>query len=423
MWQFCNRARKSIQHSIFADEIFSRVISNSSWLLRSNFLTTGLRFVQAIILARFLGAEQYGIYATITTSTIVVNQLTSSRVWETAIKFTTKYREEGENEKSKAIIRLSYTIDAVTGILAFIILFLSADIIGQYLIKDPSLTILIRVYALWNVTTIPIDTSSAILRLADKFNWWAYYHVAESSLRLIAIFFAILVAGSLPSILIALLVSTLVSSMIILVQASLATRDFGLSNWHKVPLSVLRSDIKSILQFTLTANINDVLKLLKRNLDVLLVGYFLTPTHAGYVKLSRSMSDLMTFPTSPFYAASYPEFVALSMLGVFIFAPWLIQIIGGNEYIPATSTLRWFAAGVGVAIAMNFGHPLLASIGAIRMSFYAQFFGIILQILALVLLIPIAGTPATGQALLISNSLWLVLSSLFIYKLLWKTNA
>lgn len=442
------RFLNNVRTFLLADELISRLLRNSSWLFRSNIITTGLRFFQAIILARFLGAGTYGIYATITTSTIVVNQLTGSRVWETAIKFTTKYQAQDDNERSKAVIKLSFLIDMVTGSLSFLLLIIASGFISRNLIKDPSYEGLIQLYALWNLATIPIDTSSAILRLADRFNWWAYYNIAEATIRLLAIGVAIASIGNLESILLAMLVSTSISSIIIFIQACRAAKVLGLDNWHKSPLSSLNSDLWSLIRFTLTSNINETIKLLKGNIDVLLVGFFLDPIHAGYVKLGRSISDLMRFPSSPVYAASYPEFVrlwhqgmisrvksyfikltvpsiiyaGLSIIGVIVLAPTFIQIVGGSEYLPATSTLRWFAAGTAIAIALNFGHPLLASAGAISRSFYAQLSGIIVQMLVLVVLIPKFGAASAGIALLIANLIWGGMISFSIYQLFWMRN-
>jgi len=439
------RARQYIAEKLGTDDIYNRLIHNTGWLFRSTIITTGLRFVQAIVLARFLGPENFGIYATITTSTIVINQLTSSRVWEMSIKFTSKYLEQGDKQKSKAMIRLSYLIDTATGVLAFLILFLVAGPISRLLIKDPSFIQLVRIYALWNIATIPIDSSTAILRIADQFKELAYYNIAEATLRLSAILFAIASFGTLDAILIAMLVSTTSSSLLILIQVFRAMRSMGLSNWQRASLSPLASELGSIFRFTITSNLNDVLKLLKRNVDVLLVGYLMGPTHAGFVKFARSVSDLLGFPIGPFYAASYPEFVRLwhkgartklkqfflnltipsilygfvALISVGLLAPFIIRIIGGGEYIPAISTLQWFAVGAGLSIALNFGHPLLTAIGAIHWSVVAQSAGIIAQIMVLIALIPITGSTAAGQAFMIANLLWMVITTLTIYRTLW----
>jgi O-antigen/teichoic acid export membrane protein len=211
-------------------------------------------------------------------------------------------------------------------------------------------------------------------------------------------------------------------------------RQLDLVSWAQAPLSLLRTEYRQIVPFLLITNANALFKLLQRNADVLLVGYWLTTVEVGYLRLARSVADLMNFPVNPLYTVSYPEiarlwhqqeldtlwqlvrkigfyatFVALSALAVIgIGGGWIIGLTVGPQYLPAFPVLLWLAVATAVAIATSWAYPLLLAIGGESRSLLAIALGVLGQLAILLVLLPKLGVTAAGIAYLGFYVIWVV---------------
>jgi len=413
------------------DVIFRRILSNSSWLLSASTATMGLGFLQGILVARTLGVEQYGILTLIVTYIGVVNQFVDSRVWETVIKFVVKFREDGDFVKSTATVKLCYSVDVVTGTLAFVLLVVTANLAANLFIKDTSLTNLIQLYALWVLIAIPVDTSMALLRVADRFDWLAYSDAGVALIRLVGVIVVILLGWGIKGLIIVYLLAKVVQSFVLIVLSYKIAPSLNLLPWNKASLASLHGEYKRIGYFLVGTNGNAFLKLL-RDSDILLISYWLTPTQVGYYRLARSISGLMQFPIGPLYATSYPEFTRLwyqqkfhtlwrlirkltlsstavavsALITIWLGGGILIRFTVGEEFLPALPVLKWLSIGIAIAVATNFGHPLLIAIGRVSNSVLALALGIICQLTLLVVLLPSMGVTAAGVSFVVFYLVW-----------------
>ena len=105
-----------------------KLLFNASWLFGGKTASGIFNALQVIILARVLGVADYGLLVLVISYIDILNQFFDLRVWETATKYIGTYWEEGETEKTRSMIKLSYLLDISTGLLAFIIAILTAII-------------------------------------------------------------------------------------------------------------------------------------------------------------------------------------------------------------------------------------------------------------------------------------------------------
>jgi O-antigen/teichoic acid export membrane protein len=432
-----------IMDSLQTDVLSRRLLSNTGWLLSANTASIALAFVQSIIVARALGVEQYGVLALITTYTTTVNQLVDSRVWETAIKYVIQYKERGELGRATAVVKLCYLVDAVTGVLAWITLLLTASWAARLFVKDPAATGFIELYAWSVIIAVPLGTSSALLRIGNHFDWLAYQNAGVSFIKFAGVLGAILIGGGIKEILFVYLVAAMTGAVILVAMSIKVARQIGLITYADAPLSLLRSEYRQIVPFLLITNANALFKLLQRNADVLLVGYWLTTVEIGYLRLARSITDLMNFPVNPLYTVSYPEiarlwhqqefdmlwqlvrrislyaaFVALSALAVIgVGGGWIIGFTVGPQYLPAFPVLLWLALATAVAIATSWAYPLLLAMGGASSSLLAIALGVLGQLAILLVLLPKLGVTAAGIAYLGFYVIWVIMVASAIIQL------
>ena len=186
-------------------------------------------------------------------------------------------------------------------------------------------------------------------------------------------------------------------------------------------------------RFLVITNASAFFKLFQREGDVLLVGYFLPVSDAGYYRLARSIAEVMSFPVTPLYAACYPEFARLwqnRQLGELRRMGWLvlrltasaaaitalllaalaepiIRLTVGTQYLPALPVLYWLAVGAALAFATAIVHPLLLATDRPGASLLAIGLGVTVQFLALITLLPRIGVVAAGVAYVAFYSAWI----------------
>ena len=174
---------KNFYNATKTDALFRRLLRNSSYLFSANVIVSGFGFVQSILLARFLGVEQYGLLALIMTYVMAVNQLLDFRVWETVIKYVSEFWVKGERERAWATVKLAYWIDFLTGVFAFLVAVLAAPLAASLLHRS-EIASLASIFALKLLFSTINGTSRAILRVFDKFKWISVQVVIQSATML-----------------------------------------------------------------------------------------------------------------------------------------------------------------------------------------------------------------------------------------------
>jgi O-antigen/teichoic acid export membrane protein len=427
------------------DTALGRVLTNSGWLLSANTLSMVLSLIQGIIVARALGAEQYGVLALITTFATTINQFVDSRVWEVAIRFIIRYREQGDYARATATVKFCYLVDLVTGLLAFVIILLTAQWGAHVFVKDPSASSLIKLYALSVIIAVPVGTSSALLRVGNHFDWLAYQNVITAAFTLVGVIFALVLDTGIKGLLVVYLLAAALGMSVLVLLGKRLSQDLKLKPWRHAPLRLLRGEYGQILRFLASTNGNALVKLLQRNLDTLLIGYWLGPVDVGYYRVARRLTNLIAFPVGPLYTASYPEFVrlwdleqvgtlrhlmhklTLSSTAVGISAAvafwlggrWIILLTVGDQYLPAFDVLQWLVLGMVFAVATNFFHPLLLAMDRAFWSFLAMVSSVMAQLTVLVLLLPRLGIVAAGMAYAIGLVIWTMLGMIAV-RLGWR---
>jgi len=405
------------------DLIFHRLLANSSWLFGSNLVVTGIGFVQTVLIARSLEVEGYGILTAVIAFVGLVNQFVDFRVWETVVKYLSEFWVRGEKPKALALIKMAYLIDASSGVVAFMLVLLLAPLSARYVIRQPGSETLINLFATSLLLSTINNTSSAILRVFNRFSWLSIHSgsIAILKLGLVALF--LWWDGGLTGILLAYLVSACLEAILMTGMAWKVV-------WSKlgdirgaVPINVLRPYRDEMFRFLFATNINSVMRMLNTKVDVLVLSYFWSPLEVGYYKMAQTFARTLLLASDPIYTSIYPELsrlwaasnhrgfarlikqTTMTLLVLFIPAtmlltlssPKLLGLIVGPEFAPSASPLRWLAAGYLLAIVTLWAHPAALSMSRADISTKALALGSTVQVLMLMSLTPRWG--ANGPAI------------------------
>jgi len=420
---------------------FRRLLRNSAWLFSANTVVLGLGFVQMVVVARVLGPRNYGLLALVMTYPSTVNQVLDSRAWEAATTYLVRYRAEGDLRRAAAMAKLCYLIDATTGLLALAVVAVTAPWAARVFLKDEALAGLLIAFATTILASVPAGTSLVLLRITGQFRLVAFQNVLTAVLRFVAVLAALFGVGTVQSVVWAYVAATAAGARVALWSGWMGARALGLNDLRTViraRLGLLRRDWRGIARFLTITNITGLLKVGQRQGDVLLVGYFLGPTSAGFVRLARSFGDMLNVPVAPVYEASYPAFASLwrhrriaelralvrrvtlssagmGLLGAVVLGVgggYFVRLTAGPQYAPAVPLLRLFAIAMALAVSTSIWHPLLVATEHPERSLLAMATGVTLQFGILLAGVPVLGLSAAGLAYLGCYLAWILVVGL-----------
>lgn len=370
------------------DPVLRRVIQNSGYLLSSNTVSMFLTSTQGILAALLLKPAEYGALGMVVLFASSVNRLLSFRMGEVVVKYAGHHLAVGEGQKAGVIIKGAALAEAVTSLVAYIILVLLAPLAAKYIIRDPLTQKLIIVYGLSLLANLVFETSTALLQIAGKYRGQALLNLAQSCLTAGWILAAFLMKGGIEDVLMAYLAG---KTLFGFGMAFLALRRLPLllaPGWWKAPFRTV-SNWGEILRFSVTTNVSGTINMVIRDSEVLWVGFFLSTVEAGYYKFALGIMNILAMPVAPLINTTFPEIskaiarkewqplkallrktALLSsvwtlgcLAGVLLFGRWLLGLLKDGLYLPAYPAILILFVGYGMANILFWNRPLLLSFG------------------------------------------------------------
>ena len=324
-------------------------------------VTAALAFLQGVMLTRALGAQGFGRFSLVITFVLVVTQVFDSRIWESIIKFVPQFRAAGDGRGAAATVQLCYLIEAGVGVLSFVVILAAAELGAGWFLKDPAAAGLIRLYAPLALINIPKEATSALLRLADRFDWLSYQTVAATALTTLGTGVVWGLAPTLERFLAAQLLGAAAGAVILAVMGYRVARRLELPFWRPSVLAGLRGRYREVLRFLFLTNLTGTCRIITARADVLVLGFFGSPAAVGVYELAKRLVEQLGSFATPLYSSVFPEIsrlmaerayaevrglqkqlsatilaavLAICGLGTVV-APWVIPFFFGAEFSPS----------------------------------------------------------------------------------------
>jgi len=372
------------------ESISQKLFKNASWLLGGKMAAGIFAALEVVILARMLGLNNYGLFVLVVIYVDVLDRLFDFRVWETATKYIGSYLAEGENEKVLSVIKFSYLVNILSGVLALVITILTAKLAEKYFIHSPNSYLFVYIYAFSMLFNTANYTSDAILRIFDKFKSIAFISTFYSFFKLASVLIVFYLGLGIKVVLFSYVAASFFALIIRLILVSRVLNENRLYNWWNAKIVLIRDKWKEIGWFLGNTSIAGTLKMANDEyLGILLLGYWSGKDAVAYYKVAKSIVKLLLRIEDPLYETIYPELVRFSKLNamqelkdlikysmkklmtyvvpviilVLILASPLIGLIYGNEYLEAVNALRVVTVAGLISLGIFWINPILLSFG------------------------------------------------------------
>ena len=440
-------------NKIIDDPLSRRVLRNSSYLFSSNTFASALGVLQGVFVFRLLGDAGSGLLAVVMDFPSNVNRLLSFRMSEVTVKYMGEALAQDDKERAAALVKGIGLAEAVTSVLAYLVLYLLAVWGAQTFAKDvpiASITPLFRFYGLFLLANLVYETSIGVLQTTDNFKRVAlanFYQSITLTVLITAVFLAHLFKladWGITGILTAYFLGKPVAAFIITGSALRELKDKLGPNWTRAPLKLV-PDWKPILRFAFSTNLNGTVNLFARDNIRLYLAALLSTSAVGYFKLASTLINLIMLPLEPFIWPTYAEITktivqrqwdttrsllnrvstigtAWTLLaggGLAAVGWWLIPIVYGSDLAPAYPAFLILLIGYGVANIANWNRPLLLALGKPAYPLMISAIVGAIEVALIFLLVPSGGylvAAAIVSGYFVVSIIWTVILGLRIMK-------
>jgi O-antigen/teichoic acid export membrane protein len=379
---------QKIYSGLREDALLQRVLRNSSYLFGSNTVSALLNVLQGIFVVRLLGDAGYGLFTIVTDFASSTNRLLSFRMSEVVVKYVGQALAQDNKERAAALVKGIGLMEAVTSVLAYLVLLALSTWGARTFADDASVVYLFRFYGLFLLANLIYETSVGVLHTTDQFKQVARANFYQSIAVTVLIICAFILDLGILGILTAYLIGKTVAALMIALFAVRELNNKLGEEWIRAPLNLI-TDWKSILSFAFHTNLNGTVNLFARDNLRLYLAAFLPDAQVGYFKLASHLVNLVMLPMEPFIWPTYAEITrsvaqrqwqatrrllkqvstigaAWTLLaggGLIALGWWIIPFLYGSEMAPAYLCLVILLIGYAFANVLNWNRPLLLALG------------------------------------------------------------
>lgn len=367
-----------------------KLFLNASWLFGGKTASGIFNALLVIVLARVLGVTDYGLLVLVISYIDILNQFFDLRVWETATKYIGTYWENGELDKTRSMIKLSYLLDVSSGVLAFIIAIVTAKLISVYILKSPEAYVYIWIYSLSLFISTANSTSNAILRVFDKFKTIAFITSIQNLIKLILVAAVLFRGYGIKAVLIVFVVISFIGFFIRIWAVMKILNEKGLGGFWNSSIRLISDQWRGIAWFLGNTSFMATIRIGNdRLIGSMVLGYFAGKEAVGFYDVASSVAKFIKRIVDPLNEAIYPELVKISsnnsvseirsivsystrnlmkiiipvsVLAI-IFADVVVGLLFGEQYLPASNALRIIAAAAVLARVTFWINSVLLALG------------------------------------------------------------
>jgi len=367
-------------------------VRNVGILTIANGVGAVLSFVQGFLVARWLGPELYGVAALVMSVPSLVYTFFDARSVEASVKFLSEFDTRGEQERALAMCKAGYAVDFAVAGLALLVVLLLAPWAAKSVVHHPDMAWLIILYGSAFFPRALVGTSYAVLATLERFPTIAFINTLTNVVRVGVVLGLVGLGWRVVGVVLGNAIAMVATGLLYGALAyGLAKNRWGRS-WLFADWRHLKGRRKEILAFLAFNDLNALLGMIPKQLDVVILGYFRNPTDVGFYKLAKNLAASMGYIVGPLQSVVYPNLskllaisnstffhnrirqlayrvglpLGLSALVGALFVPWFIPLLFGQEYRPAIFLTQMLLVGCGVWLAFFWLRPAYMAKGCIR---------------------------------------------------------
>lgn len=415
------------------DDLFRRLARNVGYLLFGSLGASILGLGSLALTARTLGPTLLGVLVMIEAYTRIVDWVLRPESWQALIKYGTETLERREDEAFARLIKFGVLIDLGGAVLATVVAIGGIRFAGSWMGWDEQTVLMGSIYSLVLLANLR-DTPTALLRLFDRFNVFAWRLIMAAALRLALVAVAFSAGMGLWAFIAIGMIVSVTESLLMIAAAWMEFRRRGfLEHPQTRPLRGVTSLFPGIWGFIWSNNLSLLMRKTTQEFDILLVGSLAGPAAAGLYHVAKRLGEMVMKIGRPLQQAVYPDAArlwakgeitrfkrtimtinllsggaaALVLLVLLFQKEPILRLIAGEVFVDAAMPLVVYMAAMSLMLCGIALRPALFSMGRQQALLGVVTISAIAFYLCLFATIPTFGALGASLAHLVFNAIWL----------------
>jgi O-antigen/teichoic acid export membrane protein len=242
----------------------------SGFLAGGNFFELGSRAIIALLLARWLGVEGYGLYVLAVSAGSLFTGISLLGLDRAMIRYVAILSRRRDRAGLLGTMRFGFLVAAISGVLLGAVLYFSAELVAEGLFDEPALVPLLEITAV----LVPFLTiSSVLIGIAQGFNRMDFSALAENVIQTVVRLglLAIVAALDFLDVFAAVVIFGIADVAATLTLILLLRRNWS-REYAGPPLEHTRVDKREIIGFAFPLWLSGLLRKLRRNIETFMLG-------------------------------------------------------------------------------------------------------------------------------------------------------
>jgi O-antigen/teichoic acid export membrane protein len=270
-----------------SDQTLGRIASGSALFFVGTFLGLGLNYVYAIVLARLLGPEQFGLYAIGLGCFNLLSVIALAGLDTAILRFVPAMRAQTDAVGIGGIIRAVLVLAAVLGALYAVVLLLSSDMLADQFLHQPDASTVLQLFALSIPLFVVSTVAIAVLQAFGEVRWRTFVkYLCEPVVKFAVTLGFIWVGWGLTSAVVALPIALLLTAVLALLPLRLF--------WFKVKVPLFSNKYYSdVITYSLPLFGGILLNSIATRSDVFFLGYWASVGEVGIYSAAFQTAAIM----------------------------------------------------------------------------------------------------------------------------------
>ena len=270
-----------------------------------------LGYASAIVITRNVGLEIFGIYSLAFTVASLVGIFARLGLENGVLRYVALYNGQGDALRIKGVITFATKMTSLLGLLLGFLLFILADFLSIVIFHNPDLAKALKTFAIampfLAVQPVWLSAIQGLQMIKDR----VYVEkIIQPGLKLILLFVFLLLGWKLLGILSAMIIATLVATLMALYYLLKdAARFYGNEGGTKL-------EVREWFSFSTPLFLEAILVFVMMGMDTLMLGYFRSSFEVGVYNAALKVVPLIIMPLAAFNT---------------IFVPMISEIYGKGE--------------------------------------------------------------------------------------------
>jgi O-antigen/teichoic acid export membrane protein len=265
----------------------------------------GTRFVLAVLLARILGADAYGLYSIALTVATLGAAFSVLGLDSAVVRYVAIFRRREDRPGLLGTLQAGIGLPMLAAAVAAIVMFLAAGLIARELIGDPRLEPILRIAAVLVPAMVANSVLSAALQGSQNIGWAVVAEQFSQPIVRFGILFAFFLVGLTAELaVLASTLATIVASVLLLVFVQRRVSLRGIAGGA-------RRDVGTLLGFSLPVYFSNIVNAVGNNLQTLLLGAMASVASAGIFAVAAQVMLIGTIFHAAIVQAAMPIFAEL----------------------------------------------------------------------------------------------------------------